>query len=121
MEIFYLITGILLFGEVLALYVGVFIIKKGNVQWNTLENRKYLIVDAIGGILIGFNFQFYNCLWYNYVVLGLIVLSIVLHFLRTFAFIMKNENAFCANKALFVVNNIKLVFLFGALFIALPF
>lgn len=121
MEYFFLITGILLFGEALALYIGVFVVKKGNLPWNTKSNRLFLITDSLFGLIIGLNWFSIEGVLYQ-ILLGVVaILGIISHFKRTFENISKMENAFCGNQALFVVNNLKLVLLFGLLFTVLPF
>lgn len=114
-------TGLLLSGEALALFIGLFLIKKGDVLWNTKRNRLFLTSDFLAGIILGANYIFHYFPIFQFVVGIMVILSIVVHFKRTTEFLLKKNNAFCFNKALFWVNNLKLVLLFGALFIVLPF
>lgn len=121
MELFYLITGTILFGEALALFIGIFIIQKGKVSWNTKMNRIYLIVDIISGLSLALNYFFFENIIFNIFVLAFIVVAIILHFKRTSEYLLKKDHIFCANKALYIVNNFKLILLFGSLFLVLPF
>ena len=114
-------VGILVGGEALALFIGILVIKKRNSPWNTPQNRSYLYAD----LMVGFDLLLHpllgNEVWF--VILSLLIVggSIVLHFKRLGEYVLQKSNPFCANKALFVVNNLKLVLLFGLLFVLLPF
>lgn len=120
-EIVYLVAGLLILGEALALYVGLFVVGKGVSPWITTKNKKYLTADAITGVLVLLGYVGNHNVWYSIVSMLVLVPSIVFHFRRTIDFLLKREGIFCANKGLFFVNNLKLVVLFGLLFMVLPF
>lgn len=117
----YMVVGILVAGEALALYVGLFIIGKARSVWITPKNTRYLIADGLTGIVILPGIIWNGTLWFAVLSAVFILPSLVFHFQRTFDYLMKRKLAFCANQGLFVVNNLKLVLLFGLLFIVLPF
>ena len=115
------VVGAIVAGEALALIIGMLIIKKGNSPWNIARNRKYLYADLFIGIVLILNSNFNENLWYTIVVAISIIVAIATHFFRVGEYLLKKPNAFCANTALFVVNNLKLVLLFGLLFALIPF
>ncbi|MDA3929240.1 MAG: hypothetical protein PF541_09785 [Prolixibacteraceae bacterium] len=120
MEFIFLFTGFIVFGESLALYIGLFLVKKGTSLWIHKLNMRRLFFDAIAGLLISTNYFLISSNWYFILAAVIISVSIITHFKRTMEYLLKKENPFCANKALFVMNNIKMVLLFGLLFIVLP-
>lgn len=115
------LVGLVLFGEALALVIGVLWVKKGNSSWNTSRNRRYLISDLAAGLILMLHYFLEYQVWFMYVIGVFLVISIVSHFSRTIEYLFKIHHKFCANKALFHVNNLKLVFLFGLLFTLIPF
>ena len=120
-NLFFLLTGSLLDGEATALFIGVYLVKKGRLTWNTKLNRFFLLADWLCGICIGLNYFQFQSMFYKTILIVCIILLVGTHFKRTMEYLLKTENIFCGNKALFVVNNVKLVCLFGALFLVLPF
>jgi len=121
MELFFIITGGILLGQVLALYIGVYMVGKGKSSWNSLKNRRYLWADGVCGAVILLASLLVDVNWAMFALIGIILPAIVFHFRRTFHYLMKSTNPFCANKALFMVNNLKMVLPFGLLFLVLPF
>lgn len=115
------ITGLLVGGEAFALTLGVFVIKKGKSPWNTLKNRSYLYADLFAGSVLLVEHALGIHLWYLVLAFAVIAFSILMHYRRVVEYVMKKPNAFCGNKALFLVNNLKLVLLFGLLFTVIPF
>ena len=113
-------VGLIVGGEAFALALGILIIKKGKSAWNTLQNRRYLYFDLLTGIVLILHYYWGGELWYIIVAFIVIAGSIVTHFKRLVQYVLKKKNAFCGNKALFFVNNLKLVLLFGLLFALMP-
>ena len=116
---FWLIIGVLLIGEAFALAIGVFIVGKGRSDWNTKPNRLFLISDIVGGLVLLLN-SFFTFQGFTFLIGLVLLLLIFSHFKRTLDYFARVEKRFCANKALFLMNNLKIIILFGALFLVLP-
>ena len=114
-------VGFIIAGEAFALVLGILVIKKGKSPWNISRNRNYLYLDLLTGIILMFHYYLNDKTWFLIATVLFVAVSIVLHFKRMKEYLLKKPNAFCGNKALFFVNNLKLVLLFGLLFSLLPF
>jgi hypothetical protein len=121
MELFFVICGLLIMGEASGFLLVVFMIKNGRGKWNTFKNRIYLGVDFLTGGVVASNYFLFESNWYAFFVAIAIIIAVVAHFNRTSEYLLKARYPFCTNQFFFALNNLKLVLLFGALFIVLPF
>ncbi|MFA9392958.1 MAG: hypothetical protein ACERKD_24335 [Prolixibacteraceae bacterium] len=115
------IVGVLLIVESLAIKGTILWVKKWKVNWSTRRNLNYLYSDGFVGFILMLHYFFGQEIWYLFVIAAFTVLSMFTHFLRISEYLLKKENAFCANRVLYFMNNLKLVLLFGLLFALLPF
>lgn len=106
-------------GEALALLAGVLIFKKPSVEWANALNILLVLFDLLlGGYLLQYYFGFTN----NHDGLGILMAAMVLiatHSFRASQTLRKAKNPYCFNRALGIVNWIKLaglmfLFLFTA-------
>jgi len=104
----------LIFGEATALLTGSLIYRKKAGPWLNKKNILYLLVDIISAVVLIWSIPDLNFLPPE---LFLIVLILALgsHLLRTEEYLKKRRHKFCDNRALFIVNNIKLAGLTGIL------
>jgi len=106
-EIFLLLTGLLIVGEAIALFVGMGFIVKPRPEWWSRKNITFLMDDLFfGTILILLAFGILNAAWIYWVS---IISTFLSHAWRDAEFVAGFPNRFCGNSALFVVNNLKLV------------
>ncbi|MGD8780088.1 MAG: hypothetical protein PVH88_14125 [Ignavibacteria bacterium] len=107
-QIVFLITALIIFGEALALFVGMEFFSETKVWLNT-KNNVLLLLD----ILVGFTFLFVfiyikECLDSNLLIL-LTVVSLAAHAFREVEYFTNTENKFCFNLPLLVINSVKII------------
>lgn len=101
-----LLTGLLIFGEALALLIGTGFIIKPRPVWLNTKNFAFLLDDLFFGILlILLAAQVFTQTWIFWVV---VISTFLSHALRDAEFVANFPNKFCANAGLFLLNNVKL-------------
>jgi hypothetical protein len=94
-------------GEAAALAVGMHLVKKSQNPWISLKNDLLLALDVVVGlalIMIAYlGEQLTQPVWFPiFVMIGLLT-----HLFRVWEYLAKRANAFCGNRALWIVNNLK--------------
>ena len=103
------LTSTVVAGEAAALAVGMHLVKKSESPWVSLKNDLLLALDAVVGlalILIAFQGENLNLpiLLPIFLLIGLLT-----HLFRIWEYLAKRAGAFCGNRALFIVNNLKFI------------
>jgi len=104
-----ILTGLVVAGEALALTLGMRILGRRDSPWICRKNDLLLEIDlftGLGLIILTAISAHPDAAIPFYV---LVILSIITHSYRELEFLTRAESAFCANKPLFVVNNLKLI------------
>ena len=101
------LTAVVIAGEAAALAVGMHLLKKSESPWISLKNDLLLALDVVVGlalILIAYQGERLNLpIWLPiFVSIGLLT-----HIFRIWEYMAKRAGAFCSNRALFMVNNLK--------------
>jgi hypothetical protein len=110
-DLLLILSGLLVFGEALALLTGMFVVQKGASPWLTASNRMFLLIDLSAGmcmLLAGLHILSISA---GYWMLVVLLASIASHIYRDWEFLQGAPNAFCGNRNLFLFNNLKLVIL----------
>ena len=107
-----ILVGVIVAGEAAALAVGMHLIKKSESPWISLKNDLLLALDVVVGlslILIACdNGNLIEPQWFSiFVTIGLLT-----HLYRIWEYLAGRETPFCANRSLFIFNNIKFISLF---------
>jgi hypothetical protein len=101
-------------GEAILLLIGKYFSGKKDDDWKTRFNLNTLLIDMAFGAIIIFN-AFEDM---PLIILALLALSIT-HLYREIEYFKKEKkNRFITNRALWVVNSIKLIGLIGLFFLA---
>jgi hypothetical protein len=109
------VTGLVVFGEALALLVGMHILSKRDNPWTSLKNDIFLATDIIAGlVLVVFAFKQEN-LFSPAILWTITIILLVSHGYRDAEYFLDLENKFCSNVPLMIFNNVKLVGLVGIL------
>jgi hypothetical protein len=113
-----ILLGLLLVGEALALFVGMCVLSKGGNPWNTYKNFIFLFLDILCGtiLLLSVLLKFPEVIFW--IVFILVVLS---HAFREYEYLSLQEQPFCNNLLLFMVNNVKIVLSMSTAVIHLTF
>ena len=109
LQIVTILVALVIAGEAAALAIGMHIVKKSQSPWISLKNDLMLAFDAVVGlvlILITFNREpLISPIWAPlFVTIGLLT-----HIYRIWEYLAGRENAFCANRSLFIFNNLKIL------------
>ena len=109
------VTGLIVFGEGMALLVGVHILNKSNTPWASLKNDIFLATDIIAGLLlVYFAFKpenvFAPAIFWSATV-GLLIS----HGYRDVEYFLDLDNKFCTNIPSMIFNNVKLLGLLAIL------
>lgn len=108
-----IITGTIIAGEATALLLGMHLFSGGDNPWISSKNDLLLILDFITGVgmiyLAVTDPGFYDSPTF----LILTNVALLTHGYREWEYLTGNNNAFCANLPLFIVNNLKLAGLVG--------
>ena len=104
-----LLAGIVIAGEALALAIGMHVLSSEGNPWVSLKNDVFPGVDLIARLglfaaaVSGRRLQtscWVSALWF---------ISLVAHGYREWEYLVRADNAFCANGPLFAVNSVKLI------------
>jgi hypothetical protein len=108
-------TGLIVFGEALALLVGMHILNRRSSPWTSLKNDIFLATDIIAGaVLVFFAFKPENV--FAPAIFWTVTVSMLLsHGYRDAEYFFDLENKFCGNIPLMIFNNVKLLGLLGIL------
>jgi len=113
------LVGLVVLGEALALLVGLGMMSRWESPWLTQKNVIFLASDIfLGMFLVWGGFQPSSGLGRIMVIAGLVLL-VVSHAYRTWAYAAGQLDPFCFNLPLFIVNNVKLTGLLGVSILAL--
>ena len=101
------LISIVVAGEAAALAIGMHLVKKSASPWVSLKNDLLLALDVVVGlalILIAFQGEHLSqpILFPIFIIIGLIT-----HLFRIWEYMAKRVSAFCGNRGLFMVNNLK--------------
>jgi hypothetical protein len=113
-----ILLGILLVGEAAALLVGTRLINKSKNPWNTHKNSIFLFLDILCGtiLLLSVFLKFPEAIFW--IMFILVMLS---HAFREYEYLSLQEQPFCSNLPLFIVNNVKIVLSLSTAVIHLTF
>ena len=101
-----LLTGLLIFGEALALLVSTGLVVKPRPSWLNRKNVTFLLDDLFFGIvLMLLAAQVFTQAWIFWIA---VISTFLSHALRDAEFVANFPNKFCANSGLFLLNNVKL-------------
>ena len=104
-----LLTGAVMAGEALALILGMHVLGSGSNPWVSLKNDVFLGLDLMAGLVIVVLAVGGRRLHASGWVYALVLISMVAHGYREWAYLARAGNAFCANAPLFAVNSVKLI------------
>jgi hypothetical protein len=112
------LTGAIIALESLALFVGTHLVSR-STEWAVPKNTVFILLDVVGGagliwIALKSRSDPFPPVFYF---LGTVL--ILTHAYREWEYLVGTERAFCANLPLFVFNNIRLLGLGAATFLAL--
>ncbi len=114
-QIFSLVLGLVVLGEAVLLFIGMYLPAKKDNEWKNRFNLNTLLIDLTFGLIIIFN-AFEKM---PLVIIAILAL-IVTHLYREIEYFKKNKKSrFITNMPLFAVNTIKLIGLVGLLLIVL--
>ena len=103
------VIALLVFGEALALWAGMYLLSPSDNPWKTSRNTNLLLVDSFAG----FSLLLFPFAGVGFLTLplagGMQIILILTHAYRLWEYIREHENCFCANRALFWFNNLKLL------------
>jgi hypothetical protein len=107
LQILTIFVSLVVVGEAAALAIGMHIVKKSDNPWISLKNDLMLAFDVVvGSVLILFahnSATFPQPVWFPlFIFLGLIT-----HISRIWEYLAGRQSAFCFNRPLFIVNNLK--------------
>jgi hypothetical protein len=111
MKIFTLITGILVAGEALVLFLGMRVFIEKENPWVCVKNDVLMALDAVlGGAMIYLALVREGPGSGRFV--AVIILAMATHLHREWEYLVQRKNPYCRNLALFVTNGVKLAGLF---------
>jgi hypothetical protein len=109
------LLGLLIIGEAVFLFIGIYVTGKKQNDWKTGFNLNTLLIDIAFGIIIILNASETT----PFVILAIPAL-IITHLFREVEYFKKDKkNRFLFNQQLFIVNTIKLIGLAGLFFLLL--
>jgi hypothetical protein len=104
-----LLTALVIFGEALALTVGMVLVQRGQNPWFTPRNAVLLGLDLLlGGLLIYLAWSGSEQM-VSWALIGAGLISLLAHAYRDLEYFSGTPLPFCANQPLFIVNNLKLL------------
>jgi hypothetical protein len=102
-------TALIIFGEALALTVGMVLVQRGQNPWLTPRNTMLLGLDLLlGGVLIYLALSG-NEQMVSWTFIGAGLISLLAHAYRDLEYFSTQSYPFCGNQPLFIVNNFKLL------------
>ncbi len=108
LKILAILVCILIAGEAFALFVGMHLLSPSHNPWLSAKNDSLLGLDLVTGLgliyLVAVQDGLAGSLFWLFVGIGLLT-----HSYRAWEYFAATHNRFCANQALFIVNNLKLV------------
>ncbi len=112
LQIVTILVSMIVVGEAAALAVGMHIFKKSQSPWVSLKNDLLLALDVVVGLALIFlvfdSTNFPQPIWFFvFVIIGLLT-----HLFRFWENLARQKNGFCGNRALLILNNLKLIGLF---------
>ncbi len=114
-QIISLLLGILIVGEAILLFIGVYVIGEKENEWKTGFHANTLLMDIAFGMIIIFNAI--ENMPFKEVAIGALIIT---HLFREIEYFYKEkENRFIFNFPLWIVNTVKLLGLIGLLLIIL--
>ena len=112
-------TGLVVFGEALALLVGMHILGERDNPWTSLKNDVFLATDIIAGlVLVYFAFKADN-VFAPAIFWTATIILLISHGYRDAEYFLDLDNKFCSNVPLMIFNNVKLLGLLGMLIVGL--
>ena len=107
MMIFIIALSLTIAGEALALFIGMYFLKR-NREWFITRNIIFIFLDVVTGVGI-FYLTMSGKPVSNIIFSELVIAAAVAYLLRSVEYFSKRKIKFCFNIPLFVVNNIKLI------------
>jgi hypothetical protein len=109
------LLGLVIIGEAILLFIGFYLLGEKDNKWKTRFNGNTLLIDILFGMIIIFN---------SFEKMTLILIAIpaliITHLYREIEYFQKKKQSrFITNGLLFIVNTVKLFFLFVLLFLVL--
>ena len=100
-----LLLGILIVGEAILLFIGLYLLDKTKAEWKTNFNTNTLLMDIAFGVIIVFNaFEPMTFIWIAVLAL------LITHLYREAEYFYKDKKTrFLFNPPLFILNSIKLL------------
>lgn len=114
------LTGVLIIGGAAALLVSMYVLGPADNPWIKPENEALLVIDLVSGVLLvvlGAT-QAFSKTGGPTAIFATAFLALLAHSYRSIAYLLEQSSAFCANGALFLLNNLKLMSL-GILLVSL--
>ncbi|MGD2145844.1 MAG: hypothetical protein PVH41_04020 [Anaerolineae bacterium] len=103
------LTGLVMTGEALALAIGMHVLSSEGNPWVALKNDAFLVLDVIAGLVLVGAAVSGRRLQTSGWVYAVWFISLVAHGYREWEYLVRADNAFCANGPLFAVNSVKLI------------
>ena len=114
-QILSLVLGLIVVGEAVLLFIGMYLPGKKENEWKNRFNLNTLLIDLTFGLIIIF-----NAFEHMPLVIIAILALIVTHLYREIEYFKKTKKSrFITNGLLFAVNTVKIIGLFGLLFFVL--
>jgi hypothetical protein len=113
-----ILLGLLLVGEAAALLIGTRVINENANLWNSQKNFFLLYLDILCGtiLLLTVLLKFPEVIFWT-----IFILVVLSHAFREYEYLSLQEQPFCSNLPLFMVNNIKIVLSLSTAVIHLTF
>ena len=110
-----ILTGLVIAGEALALFVGMHLLGAGQPAWISPKNDLLLGLDVLAGLgLIVLTARSHSTLELG-LLYAILIVSLGIHGYREWEYVAGVAGRFCANLPLFVINNLKLAGLLAVL------
>jgi len=111
-QIISFVWGMLIVGEAIALFIGIYLMGRKESEWKTRFNMNTLLIDIGFGAIIFFN-AFEKM---PYIMIAVPALLIT-HAYREFEYFKKDKKSrFIFTPPLFIINTVKIIGLLGLLF-----
>lgn len=107
--------------ESIALWVWFDVFGKEAPGWKQKKNRLFLVGDLVTGLMLLSYLALLEHEWTRWPLAMLAALEIISHFRRTTEYLLKAPSRYCRSQLMFSVNSLKLLLLFGLLFVLIPF
>jgi len=104
-----ILTGVIIIGEALALYIGTSVLREKNEAWIGSKNRAFIWLDIVAGLGLVWSAAQLDTNLGTFVYAVMLASSSLAHAYREWEFFYRRQNRFCMNTPLLVMNTLKLL------------